>query len=91
MAGILANAVVLTALLQALHYLRRLDDVALDEFKASHRWSRLVLAKLEQMGIDVINAGDDGAACLSGAQLLLHGPLRRSLADLHSLLEDPDR
>ena len=91
MAGVLANAVVLPALLQALHYVRRLDDVALSEFKAGHRWSRLVLNKLEQIGVDVLNGGDDGAACLLAAQRLLHGPLRRSLADLHSLLEDPDR
>ena len=90
MAGVLANAVVLPALLQALHYLRRLDEVTLSEFKSSHRWSRLVLRKLEEMDLNVLN-GDDGATCLLAAQRLLHGPLRRSLADLHSLLEDPDR
>jgi hypothetical protein len=91
MAGILANAVVLPALLQSLHYLRALDDVSLADFKAGHRWSRLILRRLEEMGINVLDVSGDGAECLLASQRLLRGPLRRSLADLHSLLEDPDR
>ena len=91
MAGVLANAVVLPALLQGLHYLRNLDDDTLRDFKTSHRWARLVLNRLDQMGINGLDVDGDGGGCLRAAQQLLRGPLRRSLADLHSLLEDPDQ
>jgi hypothetical protein len=79
--GLLASTVILPGLLQSFYYLR---DPALDvnEFRADHRWSRRVLGRLEEMGINLFGDGGNGAVCLEAAQQLLRGPLRRSLEDL---------
>jgi hypothetical protein len=90
MAGVLANAVVLPALIQSFHYLRRLDGMTLSEFAADHHWARLVLPRLEQLNVQLFDQSDDGSVCLTAAQELLRGPLRRSLEDLVGLIETPD-
>ncbi len=77
--GLLASTVILPGLLQSFYYLRD-PALDLDEFRADHRWSRRVLGRLEEMGIDIL-AGN-GSVCLEAAQRLLRGPLRRSLHDL---------
>jgi hypothetical protein len=91
MAGVLANSVVLPTLQHGLHYLLALDELTLSEFKANHRWARLVLLRLEGLRINIFEDGGDGAGCLRGAQELLRAPLRRSLEDLYNLLEEPDQ
>lgn len=88
--GLLANSVVLPGLLQSFHYLRD-PDLDLNEFKATHRWGRRVLTKLEEMGIDLFSGESGGGVCLHAAQQLLRGPLRRSLDDLVKLFSEPPK
>jgi hypothetical protein len=83
--GLLATTVVMPSLLQSLHYLRELDSDELGEFKADHRWSRLILTRLEAMGVDITGGDEGGAVCIEATQRLLRGPLRRGLEDLASL------
>lgn len=83
--GLLASTVILPGLLQSLHYLRELGSDDLGEFKAAHRWSRLVVSRLEGMGIELSGGDEGGSVCLDAAQRLLRGPLRRSLDDLITL------
>lgn len=84
--GLLASSVIMPGLLQSLHYLRDLGTEELGDFRANHRWSRLILARLEGAGIDITAGDEDGAVCIEAAQHLLRGPLRRSLEDLAPLL-----
>ena len=82
--GLLATTVVLPALLDAFFYLRT-PGLDLDEFKADHRWSRVVLNRLDRIGIDITNPDAESGVCLEAAQALLREPLRRSLEDLSGL------
>ncbi len=86
--GLLATTVILPALLDSLHYVRN-PDLDVDEFKATHRWCRCVLDRLERMGIEVTNQNADTSICLDAAQSLLREPLRRSLEDLSGLFSEP--
>lgn len=90
MTGVLVNSVVLPALLQSFHYLRSLDPTALSEFKADHRWARLVFPRLEALGVSLLNGDADVSACLTAAQELLRGPLSRSIENLTNLFDQPD-
>jgi hypothetical protein len=77
--------VILPGLLQSLHYLRDLEPDELAEFKANHRWSRRVLSRLDEMGINILTSDEGGAICMQAVQQLLRGPLRRSMDDLSTL------
>jgi hypothetical protein len=81
---LIASAVLLPALIQALHYLRALSSEELDDFKANHRWSRIISRRLDKLGIE-LGEGADGAVCLEAAQKLLRGPLRRALDNIEVL------
>jgi hypothetical protein len=85
--GLLANAVVVPALLQSFNYLRALDPEDFQRFKDEHRWTRSVVPRLDRIGIDLRagNAADD--ISLRAAQKLLHDPLGRSLTDVQNLIE----
>jgi hypothetical protein len=84
--GTLATSVVLPALLNSFFYLRTLGS-DLEDFKADHRWCRVVLNRLERMDIDVVNASAESGVPLEAAQMLLREPLRRSLEDLSELFK----
>jgi len=81
---LVASAVLLPALIQALHYLRALSSEELEDFKANHRWSRIISRRLDKLGVD-LEEGADGAVCLEAAQKLLRGPLRRALDNIEVL------
>jgi hypothetical protein len=81
---LIASAVLLPALIQALHYLRALSSEELEDFKANHRWSRIISRRLDKLGIK-LEEGADGALCLEAAQKLLRGPLRRALDNIEIL------
>lgn len=84
--GLIATTVLLPALMDAFYFLRT-EVSELDDFKADHRWSRLVLSRLERMEVDLIDPDAETGVCLQGAQLLLREPLRRSLEDLSELFK----
>jgi len=84
--GLLSNAVILPALLDAFFFLRS-PNLDLDEFKADHRWSRSVLSRLDRMDVDLTDPDAESSVCLEAAQLLLREPLRRSLEDLSELFK----
>jgi len=84
--GLIATTVLLPALMDAFYFLRT-EVSELDDFKADHRWSRLVLSRLERMDVDLVDPDAETSVCLQGAQLLLREPLRRSLEDLGELFK----
>lgn len=86
--GLLASTVILPALLDAFFYLRT-PGLDIDDFKATHRWCRCVLGRLDRLGINVIASHSTNGVCLEAAQLLLREPLRRSLEDLSDLFSEP--
>ena len=85
--GLIATTVILPALMDAFYFLRTLPEDDLNDFKAGHRWSRLVLIRLDRMDVDLIDPDAEGAVCLEAAQLLLREPLRRSLEDLGEIFK----
>lgn len=84
--GTLATSVVLPALQHSFFYVRTLGS-DLEDFKADHRWCRVVLSRLERMGVDIVNASAESGIPLEAAQMLLREPLRRSLEDLSELFK----
>jgi hypothetical protein len=85
--GLLATSVVLPALLQGFNYLRRLGPDDFQRFKDEHRWTRSVLPRLDQMNLDLRNWSAREDLALRAAQMLLHGPLSRSLGDVQNLID----
>jgi hypothetical protein len=85
--GLLATTVVLPALLQSFNYLRALGREDFQRFEDDHRWTRSVIPRLDEMGVDLRaeNGADD--ISLRAAQKLLHGPLARSLTDVQNLID----
>jgi hypothetical protein len=84
--GLIATTVLLPALIDAFYFLRT-EVSELDDFKADHRWSRLVLSRLERMDVELVDPDAETGVCLQAAQLLLREPLRRSLEDLSELFK----
>lgn len=78
---LLANQVVVPALLEAVHEIRDTDEENL-EFEMTKRWFRSLYKKLEDLGIDVRNPN---TPVIEAAQTLLRLPLRRSLEGLIQL------
>ena len=85
--GLLANTVVLPALLQSFNYLRALEPEEFQRFENEHRWTRSVIPRLEQMSIDLRAGRATDDVSLRASQKLLHGPLARSLADVQNLID----
>lgn len=85
--GLIATTVILPALMDAFYFLRTLPEDELNDFKTGHRWSRLVLSRLDRMNVDVVDPDTESAVCLEAAQLLLREPLRRSLEDLSEIFK----
>ena len=84
--GLLANSVILPALMDGIFYLRSLG-AELEDFKAKHRWSRCLLARLDALQISAADPGTESSRCLEAAQILLQGPLKRSLDKLSELFQ----
>lgn len=83
---LLANQVVVPALLEAVHEIRATDEDNL-EVEMAKRWFRSIYKKLSDMGLDVRSSH---TSILEAVQALLKLPLRRSLEGLMQLnpLED---
>jgi hypothetical protein len=72
---LLANQVVVPAILEAVHLIRD-TSIEESEFEMRKRWFRSISKKLEEMGI---NIRDANVSALEAAQTILRRPLRRSL------------
>ena len=83
--GLVATTVILPALMDAFYFLRTLPESELDDFNSGHRWSRLVLGRLDRMDVDLVDPDAETGVCLEAAQLLLREPLRRGLEDLSEI------
>lgn len=87
LSALLSSTVIFPALLQALHFLRDLDNEgSLEEFRVEHRWCRTILRSCANHSID-ISGDSDALSCFTGAQDLLRGPLRRSLDNINSIYD----
>ncbi len=84
---LLANQVVVPALLEAVHEIRDTDDENL-EFEMTKRWFRSLYKKLEDLGINVRNPN---TPVIEATQSLLKLPLRRSLEGLIQLDPTDDK
>jgi hypothetical protein len=85
---ILTNSVVTPALLQAMHHLRSIPEQEFDNFKAEHRWARLILSRLP---VEEFPAGwytGDPKKCMDAVQFLLREPLKASMNEVKELLEN---
>ena len=84
---LLANQVVLPAILEAVHQMKRLSEEEFEEEK-DKRWFRSVVKKLDDDGIDI---RDEAVSATIAVQRLLQLPLRRSLEGLNQIDPLDDR
>jgi hypothetical protein len=82
MVSVVANQVVVPALLEAVHEIREAGDDEFDEGMADRRWYRSVYMNLKNSGVD-LRTKDKPA--IEAVQTLLKLPLRRSLQGLIQL------
>jgi hypothetical protein len=86
---LLVNGVVMPALLHSLHFLRAMQSEELEDFKAGHRWARLILERLAVAGFPEPWSNADPSDCVKGTLHLLRGPLKKSLNQLVQLILTP--
>ena len=86
---LLVNGVIMPALLHSLHYLRTMQTEELEDFKAGHRWARLILERLGEAGFPEPWGNADPSDCVNGTLHLLRGPLKKSLDQLAQLILTP--
>jgi hypothetical protein len=85
---ILTSSVVMPALLQAMHHLRSIPEQDFENFKAEHRWARLILSRLPAEEFPSGWHTGDPKKCMDAVQYLLRGPLKASMAQVKELLEN---
>jgi hypothetical protein len=85
---ILTNSVVTPALLQAMHHLRSIPEPDFENFKAEHRWARLILSRLPAEEFPAGWHTGDPKKCMDAVQFLLRGPLKASMGQVKELLEN---
>lgn len=85
---ILTNSVVTPALLQAMHHLRSIPEQDFENFKAEHRWARLILSRLPTEDFPSGWHTEDPKKCMDAVQFLLRGPLKASMGQVKELLEN---
>lgn len=85
---VLTNGVVTPALLQALHHFRSIPEAEFENFKAEHRWARVILSRLPTADFPAGWHTGDPSKCLDAAQFLLRGPLKASLNQVVQLLSN---
>jgi hypothetical protein len=85
---ILTNSVVTPALLQAMHHLRSIPEQDFENFKAEHRWARLILSRLPAEDFPAGWHTGDPKKCMDAVQYLLRGPLKASMGQVKELLEN---
>ena len=84
---VLTNGVITPALLQALHHLRSIPEAEFENFKAEHRWARLILSRLPTGEFAAGWHTGDPKKCLDAVQYLLRGPLKASMSQVRELLD----
>nr|AIA18051.1 Unknown Function [uncultured bacterium] len=77
--GLLASNVVFPAILQAMNYVRDLSSSQLEDAKASMRWCRSLVAKLQAANIAINGSAED---TFRSAQEILKEPITRGLSDI---------
>ena len=85
---ILTNSVVTPALLQAMHHLRSIPEQEFENFKAEHRWARLILNRLPSEEFPAGWHTGDPKKCMDAVHFLLGGPLKTSMNQVKELLKN---